>query len=80
MGGRLCFLSIAAILLSGCARPLVGGSLVAVPSMTAQLPDGTLVMALIILPRENVLNKNADWVQWEQDWPTHHELMTRRVP
>ena len=48
--------------------------LVAVPSFQGELPDGTPVIALIVLPPENVLNKNAAWQAWEQQWPTRYRL------
>lgn len=49
-------------------------ALVAVPSMQATLPDGTSVVAIIVIPAENVLNKNDAWQAWERQWPTRYRL------
>ena len=49
-------------------------ALVAVPSFQAELPDGTPVYAIVVIPAENVLNKNAAWLAWEQQWPTTYRL------
>jgi len=51
------------------ARP----ALVAVPSFQGELPDGTPVYAIIVIPAENVL-KNAAWQDWEAQWPTAYRV------
>ena len=51
-------------------------ALVAVPSFQATLPDGTPVFAIVVVPAENVLNKNAAWLAWEQAWPTRYRLQS----
>jgi len=38
------------------------------------MPDGTPVYAIVVLPSENVLNKNAAWLAWEAQWPTRYRL------
>lgn len=48
--------------------------LVAVPSFTGTLPDGTPVIGIIVVPAENVLNQSADWQAFQQAWPTHYRL------
>lgn len=67
---------ILCLLLTGCATPL-RGSLVAVPSFTGALPDGTPVYALIVVPSENI-----EWSpamrQWKADWPTKYDILTQR--
>lgn len=49
-------------------------ALVAVPSFQATLPDGTPVYAIVVIPAENVIHKNAAWLAWEQQWPTKYRL------
>ena len=49
-------------------------ALVAVPSFQGELPDGTSVYAIVVVPAENVLNKNAAWLTWEAQWPTQFRV------
>ena len=51
-------------------------ALIAVPSFQGELPDGTPVYAIVVVPAENVLNKNAAWQEWEVKWPTEYRLNT----
>lgn len=64
------------LFLAGCATPL-RGSLVAVPSFTGRLPDGTTVYALIVVPKENI-QWEAAGKQWQTKYPTRYEILTRR--
>ena len=48
--------------------------LIAVPSFQGTLPDGIPVIAIVVIPAENVLNKNAAWLKWEADWPTTYQV------
>ena len=51
-------------------------ALVAVPSFQGTLPDGTPVIAIVVIPAENVMNKNDAWRAWEQAWPTTYRVGT----
>lgn len=48
--------------------------LVAAPTMTAALPTGEPIVAILVLPCENILEKNAAWQDWEQEWTTRYRL------
>lgn len=48
--------------------------LVAAPQFQGELPDGTPVIALIVVPAENILKKNSAWQSWEQQWTTRYRL------
>jgi hypothetical protein len=62
--------------LPGCATRSPG-SLVVNPAATAQLPDGTLIHPVVVVPEEHVLHKNAVAQAWEQAWPKRYRLRTR---
>ena len=62
--------------LSGCATVPAAALLVA-PNLTAHLPDGTLVHPVLVVPSENVREKNAAFTAWEQAWPTKYRLRSR---
>ena len=49
-------------------------ALLAVPGFQGTLPDGTPVIAIVVIPAENVLNKNDAWKKWETDWPTTYQV------
>ena len=68
---------IAASLLTGCATP-VGGSLVVNRAMQAELPDGTPVYAMVVVPSENVLNKNQAWQEWDVQWPRKYQVLHKK--
>ena len=51
-------------------------ALVAVPSFQGTMPDGTPVIAIVVIPAENVLNKNEAWRAWEAQWPTTYRVST----
>lgn len=51
-------------------------ALIAVPSFQAEMSDGTPVYAIVVIPSENVLNKNEAWLEWERKWPTTYRLNT----
>ena len=55
-------------------------ALVAVPSFQGTMPDGTPVIAIVVIPAENVLNKNAAWLAWEQQWPTQYRVSSPAGP
>ena len=72
---------LALVAMLGLARLVGAGetepsrpALLAVPSFTGTMPDGTPVMAIIVIPSENVLNKNPEWLAWERRWPTTYRL------
>lgn len=65
---------MAALNLSGCTTVAQPTALVVNPSLTAQLPDGSLVHPVLVVPAENVLGKNAAYQQWEAQWPAKHCL------
>ena len=52
---------------------------IAVPAMTAQMPDGTPVIAVVSIPLENVLRKNPAWIDFERQWPGK-ALLTEAKP
>ena len=65
--------------LSACAlqaqEPEPRGSLlVAVPSFQGELPDGTPVIGIIIVPAENVLNRSGAWQEFGLAWPARDKL------
>lgn len=64
------------LFLSSCATVPVS-SLVIAPTLTAQLPDGTLVHPVLVVPSENVLEKNAAFTAWESAWPKKYRLRSR---
>jgi len=47
-------------------------SLVVAPSLTASLPDGAQVLPVLVVPSDNVLNKNAAYQEWEARWPKRY--------
>ena len=53
-------------------------ALVAVPSFQGTLPDGTPIIAIVVIPAENVTDKNAAWKEFEAQWPTRYQL--RQTP
>ena len=70
---------LVAIAVSSCLTPAwaqeeARPALVAVPSFQGELPDGTPVYAIIVIPAENILNKNAAWQDWEAQWPTAYRV------
>ena len=72
-----CLVGIAASLVVGAMTATaeeVRPALVVVPSFQAELPDGTPVYAIVVVPAENVLHKNAAWLAWEQQWPTRYRI------
>ena len=66
-----------ALFLAGCATPVPTRSLVADPSLHARLPDGPEVIAIIVVPQENVLDKNDAWRAWEAQWPKRYRFLSR---
>lgn len=49
-------------------------TVVAVPSFTATLPDGTPVIGFVVVPSENVLNRSEAWKAFAAQWPTRYRL------
>lgn len=80
-------LSLAAIVVSvGLLSPLWAQEpqpprpcLVASPTMEAKLPEGQPLLAILVIPCENILAKNAAWLKWESDWPTKYRLETKQA-
>ena len=68
---------VALLLVAGCATPTTG-RMVAVPSMTGTLPDGSPVYAIVIVPEENVGEKNEAWLEFEDAWPTRYRFLSRK--
>lgn len=63
---------IGALLFGGCAHTSASSPatrMVAVPSMNGQLPDGSPVQAIVIVPAENVLHRTQAWQDWEAAYP-----------
>ncbi len=58
----------------GDAPQRSSAALLAVPSFQGELPDGTPVYAIIVIPAENVLKKNAAWQAWERQWLTTYQV------
>ena len=56
--------------LPGCATRSPG-NLVVNPAATAQLPDGTLIHPVLVVPEEAVCQA------WERAWPKKHRLRTQ---
>lgn len=76
---RQCLVVIAGSLLVGTGAwaqesPEPRPALVVVPSFQGELPDGTPVWAIVVVPAENVLKRNAAWQAWEAAWPTTYRL------
>lgn len=75
LNGIPVIVSLWVLLLSGFAWAQENGTtLVAVPSFTGELPDGTPVIGLVIVPAENVLNRSAAWQTFEAQWPTRYRV------
>ena len=46
--------------------------------MTGTLPNGTPVQAIVVVPAENVLNRNQAWQDFERQWPAKYQIQTKR--
>ena len=68
-------LCLTAILIfsSGCTT-IPARALVVSETMTAHLPDGTVVHPVIIVPTENISQKNAAYQDWEASWPRKYRF------
>lgn len=69
-------LLLALVVSAGCST-VPHHSLVVAPSMQATLPDGTVIHPVLVVPRENVLNKNEAFQDWERAWPRTYQLRSR---
>ena len=65
------------VVLMGCATPRPAG-MVVVPSMTGTLPDGRPVSAIVVVPPENILEKNQEWLAWEKEYSARYGVKLER--